>query len=409
VWHNLHAPHADCYRNSVAESLKALFLLYVKPGAAISRILDRGRLWFAIVAALAVSMLLHAPDIPSRVPSSAILRFISFAPGAWLAPLLMIAAVLVPAIVLIRAAGGFGSFSVLIHNDYSPLLLCVLMSWTAAYLPLAVARLLLDYELLFDPLAFVIFNAYFAVLVVFAVRTIYGSGFGAAIGITALGWIAGVAGAALVGSIGPLLYLLGSPLLLIMLYFAFSSRLQSLGAGLRNRQHFQQQLEIATNNPHDADAHYQLGLIYQQRRQASEAIARFERAVQIDPSFADAHLQLGVIARGQQRFEDAIGHLETAAALDDKLAQNDVWRELGASYFGASRFEEALAALQKFTDRRAYDPEGLYWYGKALAQAGRTAEAREMFERAMEAVNTMPSHRRAQIRQWGNRAKSELR
>ena len=392
----------------VAESLKSLFLLYVKPGAALSRILDRGRLWFAITAALAVSILLHAPDVPIRAPASAVLRFISYAPGAWLAPLVILAAVLAPAIILTRAVSGFGSFSVLIHNDYSPMLLCVLMSWTAAYLPLAVARFFLDYDFLFDPIAFFVMNAYLGVLVVFAVRTIYGSGFGAAIGMTVLGWIAAVAGSALLGLLGPLLYLLGSPLLLILLYFAFGSKLQSFGAVLRNRQHFQQQLEIATNNPHDADAHYQLGLIYQQRCQASEASARFERAIQIDPSFADAHLQVGVIARGEQRLDDAIRHLKAAAALDDKLAQNDVWRELGAAYLAGSKLEEALAALQKFTDRRAYDPEGLYWYGKALAQAGRTAEAREMFERTIEAVNTMPSHRRAQVRQWGSRAKSEL-
>jgi tetratricopeptide (TPR) repeat protein len=43
------------------------------------------------------------------------------------------------------------------------------------------------------------------------------------------------------------------------------------------------QLEMATVNPHDADPHYRLVLIYQQRRQYSEAIRRFERAVEIDP------------------------------------------------------------------------------------------------------------------------------
>jgi tetratricopeptide (TPR) repeat protein len=181
--------------------------------------------------------------------------------------------------------------------------------------------------------------------------------------------------------------------------------LRSFGDGLRSRQHFQQQLEISTNNPHDGDAHYQLGLIYQKRLQYTDAISRFEKAIAIDPDAADAHLQLGVIARGQKRFDDAIRHLQTAAKIDDKLAQSDVWRELGASYLGASRTEEALAALKKYTDRRAYDPEGLYWYGIALKQKGLTAEAQEMFDRCIEAVKTMPSHRRAQVREWSTRAK----
>ncbi|HML16237.1 MAG TPA: hypothetical protein VK419_04395, partial [Bryobacteraceae bacterium] len=123
----------------MAESLKALFLLYAKPGAAFSRILDRGRLWFAIAAALGVSILLHFPDVPLRVSNSALLRFIGFAPGGWLAPLVIIAAVMAPAIILIRAISGHGSFNVMIGSDYAPLLLCALMAWAAAYLPLMLA------------------------------------------------------------------------------------------------------------------------------------------------------------------------------------------------------------------------------------------------------------------------------
>src|SRR5262249_1295228 len=45
------------------ENLVALLMLYARPVAAISRILDRGRLWFAIVLALVVSALVHAPSM----------------------------------------------------------------------------------------------------------------------------------------------------------------------------------------------------------------------------------------------------------------------------------------------------------------------------------------------------------
>lgn len=393
----------------VAASLQALFLFYAKPAAAVSRILDRGRLWFAIVAAAAVSILLHAPDLPPRVSGSALLRWISFAPGAWLSPLVIVAAVMVPAIILVRSFSGFGGFGFLMSSDYAPLLLCVLTAWAAAYLPLAVARFASSAEILFDPAAFLVFDAYFVVLVIVAVRTIYGIGVPASIGVTALGWLCGLAGMALLDIFGPLLAWFASPLVLIYIYFVFGSQLRSLGQSLQNRQHFQRQLEIATTNPHDADAHYQLGLVYQQRRQVSEAVARFERAVEIDPGFADAHYQLGAIARAQNRFDDAIRHLKIAAQLDDRLSQNEVWRELGAAYLAASQFEEASAALEKFTDRRPYDPEGLYCYGKALQAAGHPSEARNVFERVIEAVRTMPPHRRAQVRRWGGRAKSELR
>jgi len=393
----------------VADHLKALFLLYLKPVAAVAQILDRGKLWFAIVSALVVSVFLHAADVPLRGAASPLLRFISFTPGGYLAPLLMIAIAFVPAIILARAIFGYGSFSVLINSDYVPLLMCAFTSWAAAYLPLAIVRTSTDLDWAQTPPIYLVANLYFAVLVALSVRTVYGSGFPAALGITALAWIAAALATLLIGFLGPAPYLLMSPFALYYLYAMFGSNMRSLGEGLRSRQHFQEQLQIATTNPHDGDAHYQLGLIHQRRRQYSEALARFERAIAIDPTFADAHLQLGIIAREQHRFDDAILHLAKAATLDDKLAQNDVWRELGAAYLGASQTAEAIAALSKFVDRRPYDPEGLFWYGKALAQAGRSAEAREMFERAIEAVDTTPSRRRAQVRPWRSQAQAELR
>jgi hypothetical protein len=389
----------------LADNLKYFLLLYVRPATAASGILDRGRLWFACLSALAVSILLHAPDVPERGAYTPFLRFISYSPGGYLAALLLVAVVVTPAVIAIRAWSGFGSVQVMLERDYAPVLMCSMFSWAAAYLPLAVARFWV--EEIHTPVIYLAFSVYFAVLLAVCVRAVFGCGFFAAAGMTALGWIAGVLGAVLLGVIGPALGYLASPFVLYYLYIMFGSRLRGVGDGLRSGQHFRQQLEMATTNPHDADAHYQLGLIYQARRQYSEAAARFKRAVEIDRTFADAHMQLGVIARQQGRFDDAIRHLTTAASLDDKLAQSDVWRELGAAYLGAERLDDAAAALAKYVERRGYDPEGLYWYGVVLKRMGR-GEAREMFQRCIEAVKTMPSNRRAQVRQWGMKARAEL-
>jgi len=390
----------------LAQNLRIFLLLYVNPSRAASLILDRGKLWLACLSALAVSIVLHVPDVPERGASTPVLRFIGYAPGGYLAPLLLVAIVVAASIIAIRAVAGFGSFSVLFDRDFTPLVMCATFSWAAAYLPLAIARYFI--EPAHTPMVYLAFNVYFVGLLAFGVRAVYGAGFGAALGITVLAWIAGAIGAVLLAVVGPALGYLASPLVLYYLYITFGSQMRGFGDGLKSRQHFRQQLEMATANPHDADAHYQLGLIYQQRRQYSDAIARFQRAVEIDKSFADAHLQLGVIAREQGQFDEALQHLTIAASLDDKLAQSDVWRELGAAYLGANRIEQAAQALAKYVGRREYDPEGLYWYGMVLKKTGHAAEARQMFERCIEAARTMPSHRRAQVRQWGSRAKSEL-
>jgi tetratricopeptide (TPR) repeat protein len=422
------------------ENLLALLMLYARPVAAISRILDRGRLWFAIVAALIVSGLVHLPDTATlqtnpaamqagkttpanqdddepKAPAasgfieSAAFSWIGLPPGGFIAPIGALALGFIPLIVLLRAVTGYGSFSVLMRRDYMALLMCLLFIWAAAYIPVAA---IIGFAKQGPALlvACVAGIAYFTILAALGLRTLLGVDFAPALGLAAAGSAGAVLALGVSGIAGPLRFMVMSPFFLIYgayyFYSRFMSEARSLGDGLRSRQHFRRQLEISTTNPSDADAHYQLGLIYEGRRQYTEAISRFQRAVEIDRKEADPHFHLGRIARQQKRIPEAIQHLKTAVALDDKLSQNDVWRELGAAYLDAGKIDEAGPALATFVARRPYDPEGLYYYGKALATVGRSSDAREMFERAIEAVRTMPSHRRAEVRSWGRASKSEL-
>jgi Tfp pilus assembly protein PilF len=444
------------------ENLTALLLLYIRPVAAISRILDHGRLWFAILTAILVSVALHTSDTlalaaagarsnlkspvvresvrklskeqpltpemeqglkeadeeadhpsPIYFIRDAAARFASYDAWSFFSAIWAIGVAMIPAIIAMRAVTGFGSFSVLMRRDYLSLLMCTLLCWSAVYLAVAIAQGGVFFgsvghtSIHLIPV-FAAAAVYFLALTAIAIRTALGTTLGSAIGLTVAGGIAAVMGAGLFGVVGSSLYFLASPFVLFYAWRMLGSEVSSLGDGLRTRQHLRQQMEIATTNPRDADAHYQLGLIYQQRRQYTEAIARFEKAIEIDPSEAEAQFQLGRIAREQGRFDDAIRFLKTAAGLNEKLASSEVWRELGAAYFGASRFEEAVAALARYTERRSYDPEGLYWYGKALAALGRTAEARAVFDQCVEAVDTMPKHRRAEVRKWKGLAKKEL-
>jgi Tfp pilus assembly protein PilF/NADH:ubiquinone oxidoreductase subunit K len=442
----------------VRENITALLLLYIRPVAAISRILDQGRLWFAIVVAILVSLALHTSDVgalamagtranltnplvreqaqktskeeppdkivkeeneaerpsPAHFVGDAVTRFASYDAWSFFSAIWAIAVALVPGIIALRAATGFGSFGVLIRRDYLSLLMCTLLCWSAVYLAVAIAQGVVSYgsgaraSIHLIPV-FAAAGLYFLALTALAIRTALGTTLGSAIGLTLAGSAAAIVGTGFFGVVGSSMYFLASPFLLFYAWRMFGSEVSSLREGLRTRQHLRQQMEIATTNPRDADAHYQLGLVYQQRRQYTEAIARFQKAIEIDPSEPDAQFQLGRIAREQGRFEDAIRYLKTAAGLNDKLSSNEVWRELGAAYVAASRFEAGAAALKKYTDRRSYDPEGLYWYGKALAGLGKFEEAREVFAQCIESVDTMPKHRRAEVRKWKGLAKTELR
>ena len=324
-------------------------------------------------------------------------------------PLLVLAVAYVPGILLLGnlladLRGGFGTA---LERDYSPLLICTAMAWTAANLPLAVAGWI------FTPPVIVVLAGlaylYFLVLIFFAVRTVFGIGNGTAVIMVCLSWIPIVA---VIIFWRPLRFLLGwlaSPFFLFYAYYYLSAEFGKLGAGLRSRQSFRRMLEAAAVNPHDGEAQYQLGLIYQQRHQYTEAIQRFKNAVAIDPSETGAHYQLGRIAHEQGRFKDALGHFQTVLDQDEKHNQSEILRELGAVYIAARQYEDALNELARYADRWPYDPEGLFYYGQALEGLGRIAEARSMYERAIEAARAAPRYRRQFTAKWTRLAQKQIR
>ena len=85
---------------------------------------------------------------------------------------------------------------------------------------------------------------------------------------------------------------------------------------------------------------------------------------------------MGRVLRAQGDSTAALEHLKTAAAIDNKLAQSEVLRETGAALLDLGRDDEARDILREYTNRRNFDPEGLYWYGVALSRVGDGAGAR---------------------------------
>jgi tetratricopeptide (TPR) repeat protein len=211
----------------------------------------------------------------------------------------------------------------------------------------------------------------------------------------------------------PLLYvfstLLASPFLLLLVFFLLRSYVGEASRAQRSRAAFRQNLEAATLNPADASAHYNLGLLHQQRKEYEEARARFLRAVEIDPEETDAHYQLGRIARAEGKLPEAIGHFGEVVTRDDSHAQHEVWREVGATYLAAGQFDDARDALERFLARRASDPEALYLMGRVAAGLGDAGGAREWMQRCVEAVRTAPAYKYRADKRWLNEAQQFLR
>jgi tetratricopeptide (TPR) repeat protein len=202
---------------------------------------------------------------------------------------------------------------------------------------------------------------------------------------------------------------MGSPFLLLMLFFLLRGYLGEVTRSHQARANFKHNLEAATLNPADASAHYNLGLIHQQRGELDQARERFDRAVHIDGDEVDAHYQLGRIARAQGRWADAISAFEQVVTRDRGHAQHEIWREIGATYMAAGQFEDARDALEQFLDVRQMDPEGLYLMGRAHAGLGHGPEAASSMQACIEAVKTAPAYKYRTEKRWLNEAQQFLK
>lgn len=408
------------------DNMKLLLGLFWRPANAMSEILDQGSLFFASAAVLDVSLLLQfglRPIIPPALPAAPHTRtaeadpdeppvLTAHAPPRWsfsfYSPLLVLAVVYVPGTLLVTSLiGRLGGFGVVFSRDYSSLLTCASMAWAAVNLPLAILATAIPLPVLAAAAALA--YLYFAVLMFFAVRTVLGTENAVTAGSVCLSVIPLVAAVFFWGPLRFVLGYLASPFFLFYAFYYLRSEFSNIGSGLRSRQNFRRMLDASAVNPHDAEAQYQLGLIYQQRRQYTEAIQRFKNAVTINAAETDAHFQLGRIAREQGRLNDALAHFQTVLDQDDKHNLSEILREIGATYLAARQYEDARRELAEYLERRPYDAEGLFDYGLALENLNDTNGASAAYTRSIEAARTAPRYRRRYTARWSRLAQKQLR
>ena len=296
-----------------------------------------------------------------------------------------------------------GKFGLLIRRDYGIIFNCTLMAWAASHLvtiPANLFSLTTVRGILIAVCGSLIAKIFFSFLMIHSLRALFGMRYSMAVITVCISWISLLFQFSLI--------CLASPFALYIAYILLRGDVGDVMLNTSGQQNFKRNLEAATINPRDSEAHYQLGLIYLQRRQYAEASLRFTKAIEIDPDEIDAQYQLGRIARQQGRLQDAINFFNEVVSRDDRHAQNEVWREIGATYFTAVMYEDARDALEKFIQRREHDPEGLYLLGETLRWLADNYRAREMYIRCLESVKTMPYFRRSEVSTWGKLAEKKL-
>ena len=341
---------------------------------------------------------------------------------------LFIAVIYTPIVILIgNLFEQRGSFSLVVRGEYAAMASCALMaqaiSLLVTLLPAIVigwqaARLSSNAVIGYFVLVVVIPLPVFAWLMTLATGTVFQIGQGGQIGQgSQISWLV-AAGTVLISFLSLFLlplfvdansFICASPVLMILLLFLLRDRVDDFVRSQRSRQSFNQNLQLATLNPADASAHYNLGLVYQQRGDLDAAIRSFTRAIEIDPTETDTHYQLGRIARWQNRLTDAVQHFEKVIVQDDAHSHHEIWRESGLVYYTAKQYPDALEMFEKFLQQRPSDAQARYWHGMTLFNLGRTTEAVTEMQACIESVKTAPAYKYRTERQWLHLVQSFLR
>jgi tetratricopeptide (TPR) repeat protein len=114
------------------------------------------------------------------------------------------------------------------------------------------------------------------------------------------------------------------------------------------------------------------------------ALARFEKAAELDPELAPAHAALAGIYLDRDEHQKAVEAAEAALGIDPDLVEVQKIR-----YEGYRRMGQEEKAKEVFAEMAESDPEGLaetlYENGRRAFDAGNAEQARVAFEQALQA------------------------
>ncbi|HUB66857.1 MAG TPA: tetratricopeptide repeat protein, partial [Candidatus Methylacidiphilales bacterium] len=142
---------------------------------------------------------------------------------------------------------------------------------------------------------------------------------------------------------------------------------------------FQKALEI---QPNCIEAHTEIAIALFQKGQVDEAVAQFQKVLEINPNDVETHDNLGKILVQKGQVDEAIIHFQKALKINPNNA--DVHIHLGDILSKRERLDEAIAQYQQALQ---INPNlvGVYdSLGNALIQRGQIDEAIVQFQKALK-------------------------
>jgi protein O-GlcNAc transferase len=138
-------------------------------------------------------------------------------------------------------------------------------------------------------------------------------------------------------------------------------------------------LRIQANN---VLAHYNLGIICQDKLQFDKAIYHYKKALDLDPNIADAYFNMGTIFHDRGLLDDAIRNYQAALELDPNSA--DINNNIGLVLKEKGQLDEAISYYHQALQINSHLANAFSNIGVVLKEKGQLDEAIFYYHQALQ-------------------------
>jgi len=142
---------------------------------------------------------------------------------------------------------------------------------------------------------------------------------------------------------------------------------------------YQKTIDLKPDFP---DAHNNMGVALREQGRLTEAVACYRRAVNLKPDYPDAHSNLGAALQAQGRLDEAVACYQRAINLKPDFA--DAYNNLGTVLQAQGRLAEAVACCQRAIDLKPDFAIACCNLGAALQAQDRLDEAVAGYQKAIK-------------------------
>ena len=165
---------------------------------------------------------------------------------------------------------------------------------------------------------------------------------------------------------------------------------------------------VALSDPNSAAEQFQLGNTHYEAGQWVQAIAAYQKAIELDPNYQAAYANLGVTYYQQQQFDLAASQYEKALELNPE--DGDVAYNLGVLYLQQSLSQggqpnldllnQAIAQLQTASEMSPELAEPYFSLGVAYFSLNQNAEAIQAFDTFLSLDSTQDPQARQEAERY---------